>query len=109
MTASTATAKYAEALGHDIAAALNAAPHPGSVAVRYDQAAEAWAVRVSVGRHKFDLTMPRPRCHVRPVPQRHLARLGGLTPEVVAEIADMETTIMQFRDRLAELVENGEP
>ncbi len=60
MTASTATAKYAEALAHDIAAALNTAPHPGTVAVRYDRAAETWAVRVTIGRAKFDLTMPAP-------------------------------------------------
>lgn len=58
MTASTATAKYAEALANDIAAALNAAPHPGTVQVRYDRAAETFAVRVTIARTKFDLCMP---------------------------------------------------
>ncbi len=60
MTASTAAAKYAEALAHDIAAALNAAPHPGTVTVRYDRAAETCAVRFTIGCAKFDLTMPAP-------------------------------------------------
>lgn len=54
----TATAKYAEALAADIADALNAAPHPGAVAVRYDRAAETWAVRIVIARTKFDLIMP---------------------------------------------------
>ncbi len=58
MTASAANAKYAEALAHDIAAALDAAPHPGAVAVRYDRAAETWAVRITVARRRFDLIMP---------------------------------------------------
>lgn len=56
----TADTKYSEALAEDIAAALNAAPHPFKVVVRYDRAAETHAVRVACVGHRYDLLMPAP-------------------------------------------------
>lgn len=57
----TANSKYAEALAHDIADALNAAPHAaGFVNVHFDNDAETWAVQVTVDRSRYDLLMPAP-------------------------------------------------
>lgn len=58
----TAASKYAEALAHDIADALNIAPQAaGRVAVYFDRDAETWAVRVTVNAwQRYDLLMPAP-------------------------------------------------
>lgn len=56
----TATAKYAEALAHDIAGALNTAPQATGVSVYYDRDAETHGVRVKVGRDRYALLMPAP-------------------------------------------------
>ncbi|MFJ8690240.1 hypothetical protein [Micromonospora wenchangensis] len=59
MKTTSADTKYAEALAHDIADALNTAPHAsGRVTTHYDDIADTWAVRITIRRQRYDLTMP---------------------------------------------------
>lgn len=55
----TATRKYTEALAHDIASALNAAPHAANrVKVYEDHDANTHGVRVTINRNRYELLMP---------------------------------------------------
>jgi hypothetical protein len=88
----TADAKYGEALAADIAAALNAAPHPFRVAVRYDRAAETHAVRVACVGHRYDLLMPPPGAHYALF--RDGAWLGGMNLTTGAPPVDVANALL---------------
>lgn len=88
-----ATAKYAEALANDIADALNAAPNAGKVAVRYDRAAETWAVRITVARTKFDLVMPAAGAMYALF--RNGSWLGGMNLNTDATPVDVAITLLR--------------
>ncbi|WP_341719879.1 hypothetical protein QQG74_09335 [Micromonospora sp. FIMYZ51] len=96
-----ATAKYAEALAHDIADALNHAPHAaGRVTVRYDRAAETWTVRVTIGRaNRYDLAMPAAGAMY--ALWRNGTWLGGLHLCTDAAPIDVATALL---DRIAQTV-----
>lgn len=92
----TADAKYSEALAEDIAAALNAAPHPFRVAVRYDRAAETHAVRVTTLGRKYDLLIPAPGAYYALF--RDGAWLGGMNVTTEALPVDVAGALL---DRIA--------
>jgi hypothetical protein len=100
MVQATADAKYSEALASDIAAALNADPHPGAkVAVRFDRAADTHAVRVAVGGHRYDLLMPTPGAHYALF--RDGAWLGGMNLTTDALPVDVALVLL---DRIADTI-----
>lgn len=88
------TAKYAEALAHDIADALNVAPQAaGRVAVRFDQDAETWAVRVILNRWQcYDLLMPAPGAQYALF--RNERWIGGMNLRSNAVPADVAGTLL---------------
>lgn len=92
-----AAAKYAQALADEIAAALNAVPHPGvKVAVRFDRAADTHAVRVTFDGHRYDLPIPAPGAHYALF--RDGAWLGGMNLTTDALPVDVAIALL---DRIA--------
>lgn len=96
MPTTSADAKYSQALADEIAAALNAAPHPFRVAVRYDRVAATHAVRVTVDRHRYDLLIPAPGAHYALF--RDGAWLGGMNLTTEALPIDVASALL---DRIA--------
>ncbi len=96
---SVAEQKFGEALATEIAAILTAAPAAirfgSAVNVRYDQAAETYAVRVRLGRLYYDLVMPAPgACYAL---FRRNTWLGGMNLTSDANPVDVAT---RFLDRI---------
>lgn len=96
MPTTTATAKYSEAIAADIAEALNAAPHPFKVAVRFDPAAETHAVRVTLVGHRYELLIPAPGAHYALF--RDGGWLGGMNLTTSALPVDVASALL---DRIA--------
>jgi hypothetical protein len=91
-----ANAKYAGALAHDIADALNAAPQATGVQVYYDRAGETYGVRVRVGRDRYELLMPAPGAMYALF--RNRAWLGGVNLSTDAAPVDVAIALL---DRIA--------
>lgn len=91
--------KFAEALAHEIATELRGMPHtPGRVRVYFDQQAETWAVRVTAGGHRYELTMPAPGAYFGLFRNGTWAGLGVTSHTTPAEVAHcLAARISHFR------------
>ncbi len=89
----TATTKYTEALAHDIADALNAAPQStGRVTVYFNKDANTYAVQVRINRTRYDLTMPAPGAMYGLF--RRNAWIGGVNLNTDAQPVDVARSML---------------